>query len=195
MYPLDATTKLSIRSDARALRRQLSREYCSDSSHAICSFLKGLNAVCSGSAIAGYRRCGSEADVDEFLSSIMTCGKSVYLPRVAQNNSLDLCAVNNLEKCCRKGAFGILEPTGPAEDDLAMIDVILVPGVAFDGYGGRIGSGMGYYDRLLRRLGARACRVGITFECGVYGLLPSDPWDERMDWVVSERGVRRCSVE
>lgn len=80
------------------------------------------------------------------------------------------------------GAFGIGEARG-AECPAAAIDLVVVPGVAFDRSGGRMGRGKGFYDRFLT--GCRACKVGVCFGYQLVGAIPCEEHDVRMDAVVS----------
>jgi 5-formyltetrahydrofolate cyclo-ligase len=78
-------------------------------------------------------------------------------------------------------------PTLPKIDP-SEIDVILVPGVAFDRKGGRLGYGGGFYDRLLP-LASQAVWVGVAFEQQVLAAIPMEPWDFRVGWLVTPAGV------
>ena len=84
--------------------------------------------------------------------------------------------------------FGMLEPAAdlPVVDPAAL-DVVLVPGVAFDRRGGRLGFGGGYYDRLLPT--TPALRVGVTYDECLADALPCDEHDQRMDWIVTPSGL------
>lgn len=88
-------------------------------------------------------------------------------------------------------ALGVREPTGrdaiPGED----IDLVLVPGLAFDGQGGRLGRGGGYYDRFLSGL-RRARRIGVCWSGQVIERVPTGPGDERVHMLLTEHGLRRC---
>jgi len=87
--------------------------------------------------------------------------------------------------------FGMLEPeaslpqVGPEE-----VDIVLVPGVAFDRYGARLGYGGGFYDRFLP--GTSALRVGIALESAVAEALPCAEHDQRMDWIATPERLIRC---
>jgi 5-formyltetrahydrofolate cyclo-ligase len=91
------------------------------------------------------------------------------------------------------GRFGIAEP--PPECWLTeppTLDLVLVPGVAFDRAGGRIGWGRAFYDRLLGSLPGRPTRVGVAYDFQVQdGCLPLDEQDERMDWLLTPGGYWR----
>lgn len=83
------------------------------------------------------------------------------------------------------GAYGIEEPTGARFTDYTAIDLIIVPGVAFDRNGNRLGRGKGYYDRLLPRIPS-AYKIGICFPFQVVEEVPAEPFDIRMDEIITQ---------
>ena len=83
------------------------------------------------------------------------------------------------------GAYGIKEPTGKLFTDYTTIDFIAVPGVAFDRNGNRLGRGKGYYDRLLPRI-PQAYKVGICFKFQIVEEIPAEPFDIRMDEIITQ---------
>lgn len=93
----------------------------------------------------------------------------------------------------RRAAYGIEEPLHPRWLEGEAPDLWLVPGLAFDARGGRLGRGGGWYDRLLA--GAAGLRVGWAFDRQLVDRVPMDVNDARMDWVITERRVLRCAVE
>lgn len=84
------------------------------------------------------------------------------------------------------GAFGIIEPQAGEPCSASEIDVMVVPGVAFDRNGGRLGRGKGYYDRYISREGFRAECIGVCFDYQLFDKLPTEPHDKAMDMVVSD---------
>lgn len=87
--------------------------------------------------------------------------------------------------------FGFEQPVADAAQvRLDEVDVVLVPGLAFDPHGMRLGRGKGYYDELLGRCRPDATAVGITLERRVFDRIPSEPHDRRVDWLVTEIGAR-----
>lgn len=94
------------------------------------------------------------------------------------------------------GRFGILEPKASLRRSsqhrvsAEEIDVILVPGVAFDANGGRLGHGAGFYDRFFSR--CDGVRVGLAYECQLVDAIPMADHDVRVDWLVTETQVRDC---
>ncbi len=87
-----------------------------------------------------------------------------------------------------KGAFGIMEPPADAEPiDVATIEMILVPGLAFDRMGGRLGRGAGFYDRQLQSIPRERC-VGVGFSLQMVPSVPREPHDVKLGAVVTEEG-------
>ena len=109
--------------------------------------------------------------------------KTILLPCVDGDNLL-LRQYTGPE-CMHAGEqFGIDEPTGPVFTALDDIDIIVVPGVAFDSKGNRMGRGRGFYDRLLATV--HAYKIGVAFNFQLFDSIPLDPHDIPMDLVISE---------
>lgn len=90
-------------------------------------------------------------------------------------------------ECLKAGEqFGIGEPAGPEFTDLEQVELIIVPGVAFDLKGNRMGRGRGFYDRLLKST-PKAYKVGVAFDFQIVDQVPVEAFDVAMDKVISER--------
>lgn len=90
--------------------------------------------------------------------------------------------------------FGMSQPTDQGEEiPVREIDVFLTPGLAFDGSGGRVGNGAGYYDRVLARRRTDSLAIGVTVDDRVFESVPMEDHDERLDMLATESGVRECS--
>ena len=87
----------------------------------------------------------------------------------------------------REGAYGILEPVGELFNDYSSIDLVIVPGMAFDHAGHRLGRGKGYYDRLLPQL-TKAYKIGLCFDFQMTDNVPHDEKDVVMEEVEEGRG-------
>lgn len=89
-------------------------------------------------------------------------------------------------ECLKEGEqFGIGEPTGPEFTDLERVQMIIVPGVAFDRMGNRMGRGRGFYDRLLKST-PKAFKVGVAFNFQMVDLVPTEDFDVPMNAVITE---------
>jgi len=131
---------------------------------------------------------GSEWDTRALIRAALAGAKTVALPRVnLATRMLDICAITRLEHDAAPGYRGIPEPGAHCELlDVASIDWVLVPGVAFDRDGNRIGYGGGYYDRLLPLLRADAHRVAGAFELQLVDHVPAASHDVAVGVVVTE---------
>jgi 5-formyltetrahydrofolate cyclo-ligase len=130
----------------------------------------------------------SEWDTRPLIDAALAAGKTLALPRVnTSDRMLELHAVRDVERETAPGYRGIAEPH-PALARIApdAVDWVLVPGVAFDVEGGRLGYGGGYYDRLLALLPARAPRVAGAFEAQVVAQVPSAHHDLVLDALATE---------
>jgi len=131
----------------------------------------------------------SEWDTHSLLAAGLTAGKTVAAPRVhAASRMLEPCRVTDPDRDLAPGFQGISEPLPHCPPvALAAIDWVLVPGVAFDPNGYRIGYGGGYYDRLLPLLRRDARRVSGAFELQLVDRVPTAPHDSTVDAIVTER--------
>jgi 5-formyltetrahydrofolate cyclo-ligase len=132
---------------------------------------------------------GSEWDSGLLLSAALAGSKTVAVPRVNQErHMLEIHAVCDAAREIAPGYRGIPEPRADCPPvAVASIDWVLVPGVAFDAEGRRIGYGGGYYDRLLPLLDRGAARVAGAFELQIVERVPAAPHDTTVDAIVTER--------
>lgn len=157
----------------------------------MAAHLLDLPEVAEARTVALYAALPEEADPAAALPRLLARGVRVVLPRV-EGAELDLVAVTDLV-ALRTGFRGIREPEGaavPVED----LDVVVVPGVAFDRRGGRLGQGGGHYDRLLARLPDHTVRVGFCLGVQLVDAVPRDPHDEPLDVLVTEEGAVRTNA-
>ena len=126
-----------------------------------------------------------ELDVWPLLASALAAGKQVALPRfVAATRSYEACWILNLETDVQAGHFGIREPRSHcARVSSGEVDLILVPGVAVDLHGRRLGRGKGYYDQLLSALRGTTC--GVAFEEQIVNEVPLEPHDVRLKYLLT----------
>lgn len=144
-------------------------------------------------AFAGF---GDEIDTIPLLRAVLASGRRLGLPRVLpRRDCLSVHAVGSLDQLV-PGRWGISEPDpGLPELDPGRADLLVVPGVAFDPAGRRLGYGRGYYDRLLgqvraSRRGQWPLACGLALECQVWPVVPAGPGDQQLDMLVTESGPR-----
>jgi 5-formyltetrahydrofolate cyclo-ligase len=138
--------------------------------------------------VACYLAAPGEVGTDAILRACFENGKEVAVPaRRGAPADYGLCRLAP-DVPLRAGALGIAEPARPDWVNAADMDVIVVPGVAFDAAGRRLGHGLGCYDRLLADAG-RAFKAGLAFEWQVVPAVPAGGHDVAMDAVVTERTI------
>jgi 5-formyltetrahydrofolate cyclo-ligase len=185
---LRAAAKEALRERMRAVRRVLPRSACSTRSALLCERLLELREFQAARAILGYAALGKEADPATALGSAERAGKVVGLPRVAGGGALALHRHHEGAELIESG-LGILEPSAsaPPLPDLS-VELVIVPVLAVDERGHRLGYGHGYYDRLLPRL-ERAFKVAVAYDFQLLCELPDTPGDFAVDCVVTDRRV------
>jgi 5-formyltetrahydrofolate cyclo-ligase len=175
--------KRLIRRRLRASRSQLSPGEVARLSARACARLLASPIFARARHLAAYAAADNELDPALLLEAALAAGKSVYLP-VTSRERFDFVAV----PAVRPGQQAGLPPGGPCLPPGADDVVFLVPGVAFDARGVRLGRGIGWYDRAL---GGHPCgtRIGLAYEFQVVPSLPEAPWDVRMHGIVTEAGM------
>ena len=145
--------------------------------------LRGAALWQGARAILFYAPLADELDVWPLVETALALGKAVWLPRFdAAKQQYEVGRVQDLARDTRVGRFGVREPVGD-DGGLKRLDLILVPGVAFDLDGWRLGRGKGYYDRLLATLAGPTC--GVAFNEQIVGKVPVAPHDIQMDWLLT----------
>jgi 5-formyltetrahydrofolate cyclo-ligase len=188
--------KQRIRKEVLAARRTLSdRE---SRSGLILANALALPELAAAEVILIYVDCRSEVQTRAAISELLSRGKMVVVPWCRDDKHLGLFHLRSLADL-KPGRFGIPEPTpgnlaDPGRDVApSQLDLLLLPGVAFDRRGGRLGHGRGYFDRLLAETRPDAMKAGLAFECQIVPDVPSEPHDMRLDAIVTEVGVYRIN--
>lgn len=136
--------------------------------------------------LALYSPINNEVFTEALFFLALEAGKQVAYPRI-RHNTLEFVRVDD-RKSLLHGRFGILEPSGSEVLPAAELDLLILPGVAFDRRGHRLGYGKGYYDRTLHRAEIRSLLLGLCFEFQRVDALPDESHDVAMHVVVTEAG-------
>ncbi len=186
-------TKQTLRKTAAELRR---RQPDKDRlSRAIVAALVELPEYRQAETPVLYVDVRDEVRTQPLIAARLAADAPVIVP-FCQDDELRLCRIDTLAEL-GLGAFGILEPVVSLQQSAsrriapADADLIVVPGVAFDRRGHRLGHGFGYYDRLLARVCDSASLVALAYDCQVFDNVPHDPHDVAVDIVVTETTVYR----
>ncbi|HXH12025.1 MAG TPA: 5-formyltetrahydrofolate cyclo-ligase [Alphaproteobacteria bacterium] len=187
--------KRQIRRAMLSLRQALPEVERLARSRCIWRRLTALRCYQAARVILGYMAMDKEVLTDGLLRQAIAAGKLIVLPVVeVGERQLALYAIRNLEHDVAPGFRRILEPqrhrTRPV--DVEEVELALVPGVAFDAQGGRLGFGAGFYDRLLSRFPEGIPKIGIAFDFQVLPRLPRLSHDIALDAIVTESRVISC---
>jgi 5-formyltetrahydrofolate cyclo-ligase len=185
---VDRDQKAALRATALSARRELTRGQRQAASQAVVDRLRGLSELRRVDSILLYAAVADELDVGGLVRPLREAGVRTLLPRV-RGDHLEIVAASDL-LTLTLGYRGIHEPAGPPIDP-ALVDAAIVPGVAFDLRGTRLGRGGGHYDRLLATLPRDCVRVGVCFSCQLVPMVPREPHDEPVDVIVTDRAFHR----
>ncbi|MBR5958252.1 MAG: 5-formyltetrahydrofolate cyclo-ligase [Salinivirgaceae bacterium] len=171
--------KDSLRRLVRQLKAQLSAERKQACADKVFAELEKKKCFADAQNIIAYWSMPDELPTHTFVEKWYR-QKNIYLP-VVQGDTLVFRRYGGMDKMLR-GAFGILEPCGDELADLSIIDLVIVPGVAFDSRNNRMGRGRGFYDRFLPQ--TQAVKVGVAFECQQFTEILVNQNDAPMDEVI-----------
>lgn len=177
-------SKADLRRRIRALLN-LSPEERAEKSSRLCAALVASALWRESRTIALFAAQSAEPDLD--LLWPHAASRRLCFPRVA-GTELDFLPVENPAQLVASRWDLREPPQGAAAAELAEIDLILVPGVAFTAAGQRLGRGGGYYDRFLAKPQVRAVKIGVCFEVQLAGELPVEAHDQRVDFILTEHG-------
>lgn len=187
---MDTTRKEQLRREVRRRRAAVPAAARRQAASAAAGHLLALAEIASAATVALYAAHGDELDPAPAVASLRARGVTTVLPRV-DGLSLLLVPVASGTRLS-PGYRGVPEPAGEALPP-ERLDLVVVPGVAFDLSGGRLGQGGGHFDRLLAALPQQVVRVGYAFACQVVEEVPGSPHDEPVDIVITEDGPIRTA--
>ena len=133
---------------------------------------------------------GSEIETQPFFERIIADGKMAVLPRVDGGSQTLMLHRARGTSDLLTGKWGIREPGADAPPvSINEIDFLLIPGVAFDRSGNRLGYGRGYYDKLLSIADPALTRVAAAYSCQIVEAVPVGPNDQRIDSIITENEI------
>lgn len=183
--------KAAIRAEALSKRNALSTDERARKGAEIARLLLGLPEFTSAESVLFYAAFRSEVPTEGLARTSLDMGKKVLMPKVnPQTNSLSKHVIECLSEL-EPGYWGIPEPRTDVCWRVEEIAFIVVPGVAFDGKGNRIGYGGGYYDRLLPRVKGLRPIVALAFQEQIFERIPASEHDVAMDMVITDQGILR----
>lgn len=189
------TGKAKLRDEILKKRNALDKEVILYKSRGVFNRVKQLEEFREAKVIMAYMNIGSEVRTVDFIRECIETGKKVAIPLVekkADKSYLVPYIIIDPVKDVKIGTFGIREPSKgavPVEDN-SIIDMVIVPGIAFGRNLHRIGYGKGYYDGFLRSLRNNKCvKVGVCFDLQLFIEIPAEDHDVPLDRIVTEKEV------
>lgn len=180
--------KEELRARFRELERQRSPEQVASASRAVCEALSNLPLFRQARCIGAYLSLPTEIGTGEILEAAWRQGATVCVPYFRPESGDYGLSRLDRDSPLREGRWHLREPEHPEPMDPPQLDLILVPGVAFDRQGGRLGHGGGHYDRLLVRV-ARPLRLGLAFQDQVVDHLPEEDHDQGVQAILTDQGL------
>jgi len=175
--------KDSIRQELLKKREELRWNEVIEKSNEIISKLTSLNVFKKAEKIMSYISFDNEVYTHSFIKEYMK-KKKIAVP-VIDGNDIILSYIREWD--LKKGKYGILEPKNVEYVEPAQIELAIIPGIAFDIHGNRIGYGKGYFDRLLTKM--RAIKIALAFDFQVLDELPAAEHDVKMDAIITEKRI------
>lgn len=176
-------TKDEIRLKMRAIRRALTKEFITEASDSIQSTILALDCVRSAKTVMMYMSAFNEPKTDKLLNTLSGEGKRIAVPI---SNADDYTITPSLiTDGFIRGEYGIAEPETVSPVDVSEIDVAIIPAIAFDKRGMRLGFGKGYYDKFLAEF--KGVKIGVGYEFQVLDALPVSAHDIGMDIIITEK--------
>lgn len=174
--------KTELRDIIRAEKRRFSQQELAEASLSVIRRLLSHPRLAAAKTVMMYWSLPDEVNTHDVVEHIAATGKTVVLPVVVGNGLMRLRRYTGNESL-KAGAYGIMEPQGEPFTDIGTIDLVIVPGMAFDPQGHRLGRGKGYYDRFLAAMPA-AYRIGICFDFQKVSHVPTAAYDIPVDEVL-----------
>ena len=185
-------TKSQIRTDIAKTFDELSESQVSAKTKAIENRLFEFANFLESRTILLYAQSGPEVQTVDIINKTIEYNKVVVLPAFnPETFEVTLLKIDNPEKELKPGPRGALEPA-PGQCKIVpidRIDIAIIPGVAFDEKGGRIGTGRGYYDRLIPKLSITTRKVALTFEDQILQQVPLESHDKHVDIIITDNRI------
>lgn len=185
------TEKKKLRQEVLLKRSQLAPAERERMSREAAGKLLDFSPLVRQKAIFLFSSYGDEIDTRPLIQQAMQRGQEVWLPLTVADEKRIVPYVYEKDSMLRQGVYGIWEPdpTRSKKADVSRLGAVILPGVAFDANGGRLGYGGGYYDRFLAQLTHKPLLIGYGFSMQMVEHVPTEQHDQKLDFLVIESGV------
>ncbi len=182
--------KEAIREEFLAKRESLSIDQMRELGEHIQKNLSVVDKYTASKIVLFYASHSSEVGTDGMIMQALLT-KKVLLPRM-ENGQIIPMLILDMDNLM-PGYAGIREPIAAPSVKISSIDCVIVPGIAFDTAGNRLGTGKGVYDVFLKKA-THAVKIGLAFECQMADSIPHEAHDVRMDYIVTEKRIIDCRI-
>jgi 5-formyltetrahydrofolate cyclo-ligase len=181
--------KRAVRDQVRQRLADLTGAQRAAGSQRIAERLTALPAWRQAGTVMAFLSLPTEVQTRSIIDRAWAEGKRLVVPKVDwENRRMSAVRINGWSDRLVTGRLGLVEPANDEPTDVSLIDLMLVPGLAFDAEGGRLGRGGGFFDRFMAQPGFRAITCGLAFDCQRGGRLPREVTDLPVDLLVTEAG-------
>lgn len=185
--------KAALREKYRKVLAAISRDEAARAATDATKQLVQLPEYQHAATVMLYLSFSHELATDAVVEDALGAGKTVLVPRVVDDNVMHAVPIHSPSADLVSGYRGIREPRDELPTfDCSLIEFVLVPGLAFDREGNRLGRGGGFYDRFLAGLPVRCVRCGFCFDAQVCEAVPTESHDELVNLIVTEQCVVHC---
>lgn len=184
--------KKEFRKKVISLRKTQQPDFIKKNSDIIKDKLLKMDCIKNASTIMLYLDFNNEVITDNLIKELILLDKIVASPiTIIKEKKLIPCQIKDFENGIQYGAYNIREPKPNCSPEINIkdIDVVIVPAVAYDINGFRLGYGGGFYDRFLENIREDAVTIGIAFDLQVFNEVPKEPHDAQLDYIITESRI------
>lgn len=184
--------KKALRAKSLAARRDLNPAYRQKASQRMIDVFCALPDFKNANKVMCYASMGDEVQLRPLVQRWLELGVTVTMPRVISKGLMEAATLPDLDSLV-EGEYGILTPD-PAKSQVIApeeLDVIIVPGVAFNTRGERLGMGAGFYDAFMAKA-VNAKRIALAYSCQLVSTIPMEEHDARVHKIITEQGIYNC---
>lgn len=184
--------KKEFRKKVISLRKTQQLNFIKKNSDIIKDKLLEMDCIKNASTIMLYLDFNNEVITDNLIKELISLDKIVASPiTIIKEKKLIPCQIKDFENGIQYGAYNIREPKPNCSPEINIkdIDVVIVPAVAYDINGFRLGYGGGFYDRFLENIREDAVTIGIAFDLQIFNKVPKEPHDAQLDYIITESRI------
>ena len=184
--------KKEFRKKVISLRKTQQPDFIKKNSDIIKDKLLQMDCIKNSNTIMLYLDFNNEVITDNLIKELISLDKIVASPiTIIKEKKLIPCQITDLENGIQYGAYNIREPKPDCSPEINIkdIDVVIVPAVAYDINGFRLGYGGGFYDRFLENIREDAVTIGVAFDLQIFNEVPKEPHDAQLDYIITESRI------